>query len=265
MFDHLTGRVSVLHFQATSGTHYRPRRVGEGVEEVEILVGGRGRFNRGDGAVLGAGGMVWYGPGEWVEVWADADDPYRCVVLRWGVASPPAVRPPEVGEWPDVGECVRFCRTALALSDRGLSDAPHFALCHYARCFWEATESARRQRERACAGPLDRALELIENRYADPLDVERIAGEVRVSPSHLFLLFRRQLGVSPAQYLNQCRIRHARRLLQGTSMSIKEVGAAVGLRSPRNFCKRFRRHTGMTATEYRASFGQGPTGSPPQR
>jgi two-component system response regulator YesN len=103
---------------------------------------------------------------------------------------------------------------------------------------------------------MDRAFDLIERRYSEPLDVAQMASEVGISPSHLFLLFRRQLGVSPAQYLNQCRIRHARQLLQETSLSIKEIGAAVGLRSQRNFCKRFRRHTGMTATDYRASFGR---------
>jgi len=46
-------------------------------------------------------------------------------------------------------------------------------------------------------------------------------------------------------------IQEARRLLTFTSMSITEIGYALGFKDPAYFSRFFRRNTGLTANQYR--------------
>lgn len=96
-----------------------------------------------------------------------------------------------------------------------------------------------------------RARDLVDSRYAEPLDLEALARAARVSPRHFSRSFRQTFGETPHQYLLTRRIERARYLLRTTDMQVGDVCLAVGFNSVGSFTTTFRRHLGVSPTEYR--------------
>lgn len=84
-------------------------------------------------------------------------------------------------------------------------------------------------------------------------DYRRLARLARLSYCQLFRLFKRQLGLSPQQYIEQQRIEHAKRLLTLNRLSIKEVAAQVGFANQLYFSRRFQKATGLSPSQFRAN------------
>lgn len=106
----------------------------------------------------------------------------------------------------------------------------------------------------APARHLLRARDVIDARYAEPLDVPALARAARLSPAHFSREFRRAFGETPHQYLLTRRLERAAALLRSTDRSVAEICFTVGLRSVGSFTSSFGRAYGLTPTAYRASF-----------
>jgi AraC-like DNA-binding protein len=95
-------------------------------------------------------------------------------------------------------------------------------------------------------------LRMIDERYAEPLTLDEIAGAAHLSRSHCCALFRLALGTSPIAYRNARRLAEARHLLQSTDIPVHEIARQVGFSSVQEFNRLFRRESGVTPTRYRA-------------
>lgn len=60
------------------------------------------------------------------------------------------------------------------------------------------------------------------------------------------------LGVTPADFLKEARLKHASHLLLTTTQSLSEIALACGFSDPKYFSKCFKASTGKTPTEYRS-------------
>jgi AraC family transcriptional regulator len=98
---------------------------------------------------------------------------------------------------------------------------------------------------------VQRAVFIINERYAEPLSLNQLAEETFLSPFHFSRLFHRETGLPPVGYLRSMRLFQAKRLLSTTSMTVAEVVAAVGYRSVGTFTNRFVRATGWTPSRFR--------------
>ena len=79
-----------------------------------------------------------------------------------------------------------------------------------------------------------------ENLRAD-LSIESLAAHVALSPSRFAHRFSASFGISPRNYVENCRLELGKRLLaSGACSSVREVAYAVGFNGPLNFSKRFR-------------------------
>lgn len=91
----------------------------------------------------------------------------------------------------------------------------------------------------------------IEEHYATPLLIETLAQHTGISASHLHAQFREVMDMTPHQYLIQQRMRVARHQLVTTSDPVKAIAFDVGYANTENFCRAFKKETGMTAVQYR--------------
>jgi len=100
--------------------------------------------------------------------------------------------------------------------------------------------------------PTDRAVVYVQQHYRHPAlsltDVARAAG---VSRFHLARLLRRLTRRSFLEHLHALRVGDARRLLARSTLSVKEIAAAVGYNDATQFCRHFRRAQGMSPGSYR--------------
>lgn len=96
-----------------------------------------------------------------------------------------------------------------------------------------------------------RANELIRARFAEEWTLVTMAEELHVSPGHLTTMMARTTGQSVMRRLAEHRVAEAQRLLSRTSMSINEVGQAVGLADPVRFARTFRRCCGIAPSAWR--------------
>jgi len=96
------------------------------------------------------------------------------------------------------------------------------------------------------------ALIYLEKHLYEPVAINKLAVSSGWSHEYFTRVFVRNVGLSPKQYVLQRRIEQACELLQGGSLSIKQIADYVGFQSEQYFCRAFVKLVGMTATKYRA-------------
>ncbi len=104
---------------------------------------------------------------------------------------------------------------------------------------------------------LENALAYIKNNYKNVITVNDIAQEVNLSESHLFLIFRKELGISPILYLNNYRLSIAADELLKTDKTITEISDMVGIEDSIYFNKMFRKAYQMSPSKYREIYKNG--------
>ncbi|MDD2456215.1 MAG: helix-turn-helix domain-containing protein [Kiritimatiellae bacterium] len=80
-------------------------------------------------------------------------------------------------------------------------------------------------------------------------DLARRAG---MAPNHFITRFRDVAGLPPRQFLLDCRMRRASRLLRESAMPVTEIALSLGFCSSQHFANLFKRHTGVTPLAWRA-------------
>ena len=95
-------------------------------------------------------------------------------------------------------------------------------------------------------------MDFILSHLTEPeLDLTMICDSLHVSPSTLNRLFRKELGVSPGQFIHEKRKKEAQVLLLNTNLSVKELAARCGFTDPNTFNRFIRRNMGMSPISYR--------------
>jgi AraC-like DNA-binding protein len=89
-----------------------------------------------------------------------------------------------------------------------------------------------------------RAVAWLAANHARPVARWQLAEAVGASEDYLSRIFRRELGLSPWEYLNRYRVHRAGELLQSSGEGVKAIAARVGFQDPAYFSRVFRRITG---------------------
>lgn len=95
------------------------------------------------------------------------------------------------------------------------------------------------------------ALDYIAQNYPLPISVEDIAAAAAVSRTTLFRVFKSELGISPAEFLIEYRIKQAQKLLSATDLSVSAVSRSSGYEDSAYFSRAFKKITGISPTEYK--------------
>jgi len=87
------------------------------------------------------------------------------------------------------------------------------------------------------------------------LSVEALARRAAMSARNFARVFSRELGITPARYVERLRLEAARNHLERTEKSLEEIASACGFGSAELMRRTFHRSVGVTPGRYRDHFG----------
>lgn len=96
-----------------------------------------------------------------------------------------------------------------------------------------------------------KAKELIDLNYGGSMSSQEVADRLNISRSHLHRVFSQEYGMSIGKYIQQVRMNRACFLLDNSPLRIYEISNSVGYENQLYFSSAFKKHTGISPTEYR--------------
>ena len=103
---------------------------------------------------------------------------------------------------------------------------------------------------------LERAVEMLRERFDERLTIPEVAMSVGVHPVHLAREFRRFKRCTIGEYVRQLRIERACHQLHNPEEPLAAIAAGAGFSDQSHFCRTFKRFVGMTPSEYRSALAQ---------
>lgn len=95
---------------------------------------------------------------------------------------------------------------------------------------------------------VSKAVTWVRAHFDQPLDVERLAAQVHMSPSSFHQHFKAVTSLSPLQYQKALRLQEARRLMLLTMLDAGTAGRRVGYQSASQFAREYGRYFGQAPT-----------------
>jgi AraC family transcriptional regulator of arabinose operon len=86
-----------------------------------------------------------------------------------------------------------------------------------------------------------------------PLRLEELAHSVNLSASRLQHLFKADTNMTAAQYLRFLRMERARKLIESSFLTTKEIMHKVGIKDESHFVREFKKFYGLPPASYRRS------------
>ena len=94
----------------------------------------------------------------------------------------------------------------------------------------------------------------IADHLGEDLSVSALARRTRMSPRNFARAFRREIGLTPAAYVEAQRVERVRCLLETADLSVAEVAAACGFGRVETMHRAFRRGVRVSPAQYRRHF-----------
>ncbi|MCJ8009013.1 helix-turn-helix domain-containing protein [Lederbergia wuyishanensis] len=93
--------------------------------------------------------------------------------------------------------------------------------------------------------------EYIHNNFREPISLQILSDIVYMNSHYLSKLFKDVTGKNFSDYLLDIRLKEAMTMLKATSKNIVDIASETGFGHKQNFIRNFKKHTGLTPTEYR--------------
>ncbi|MGD6776813.1 response regulator [Sutcliffiella horikoshii] len=91
---------------------------------------------------------------------------------------------------------------------------------------------------------------IIDHSHQD-ISLDTLARKVGLSPIYISKMFKEKQGINYIDFLTECRMEKAKRLMSNSEKSIKEITFEVGYHDPNYFSKVFKKMTNVSPKEYR--------------
>lgn len=99
---------------------------------------------------------------------------------------------------------------------------------------------------------INQATALINSKLNAPLKVGQLARILGVSENYLYKLFKQTLGISPQEYLLNCKLTQAKQMLLNTNKTITQIASELAFSSSNHFSNLFYQKEGIRPKEYRS-------------
>ena len=97
------------------------------------------------------------------------------------------------------------------------------------------------------------AQQFISGHIREKLTVPVVARHVDVSPSYLTALFRKNLQISPGEYIRRVKLQESKQMIREDNMNFTEIAAVLQYSTVHHFSRQFKDKFGITPTEYAKS------------
>ncbi len=97
----------------------------------------------------------------------------------------------------------------------------------------------------------DMSIRFVHDNYSQQITVTDIAESCMIDRTYLYKLFKKNLSLSPQEYLLKYRIKKACELLRLSEESMTEIAYMVGFQDYSAFSKQFKKYCEMTPKKYR--------------
>lgn len=121
-------------------------------------------------------------------------------------------------------------------------------LIHIAQC--QNLKQVREEGGNISHPQLNQVLQQIRTHLSEKIYLPNIASQVGLSVASLYRLFKRELGISPLEYIVLERIKMAKKLLKDRRIYVKNVSFEVGFDDCNYFIRAFKHHEGITPKQY---------------
>ena len=108
-----------------------------------------------------------------------------------------------------------------------------------------------RQTKNETISDIERAVHYFNENYNKPISIEQYAQEHLMSVNWFIHSFKEVMNVPPMQYIVSLRIAAAKGYLENSDKNINEISNIVGYENALYFSRLFKKHTGMTPSEYK--------------
>ena len=94
----------------------------------------------------------------------------------------------------------------------------------------------------------------IDKNYHQAINLDTLSEASFISKSYISHQFKKDMGMSPIDYLIKKRLEIARYLLTNTKYAVAEVAKQIGYDNPLYFSSLFKKNVGISPTEYRKNY-----------
>ena len=237
---------------------------GEAHEPMELTYVDKGALHSvadGRDILLEQGDLVLYSPNQWHMQYADVDMSPSYITITFDL----------VGEYPRdlINRKFSIPQSAVSLLQRMLREldrmdafSSDMVICMLQLLLLEllreqvAPAGTRLRTTNAVNSEneiIRRAQQFITEHVREKLTVPLVARHVDVSPSYLTALFRKNLQISPGEYVRRIKLQESKQMIREDNLNFTEIAAALQYSTVHHFSRQFKDKFGITPTEYAKS------------
>ena len=208
--------------------------------------------------LLEQGDLVLYGPDQWHMQYADVDMSPSYITITFDLA----------GEYPRelINRKFSIPQSAVPVLQRMLREVDRMDAysADMVICLLQILLLELMREQMAPAGTrlrttnavnseneiIRRAQQFISEHVREKLTVPLVARHVDVSPSYLTALFRKNLQISPGEYVRRIKLQESKQMIREDNMNFTEIAAALQYSTVHHFSRQFKDKFGITPTEY---------------
>lgn len=102
---------------------------------------------------------------------------------------------------------------------------------------------------------IEKAIHYFNDNYNKQIVIEKYAEQHLMTPCWFIQNFKQLTHTTPMQYIVNLRLTNAMNMLENRNYNVAQIASAVGYDNPLYFSRLFKKHTGLSPTEYRANLG----------
>ena len=101
---------------------------------------------------------------------------------------------------------------------------------------------------------LKHIVQFIRSNLNEKITLQDLVNEACMSKTSFYRYFKREVGISPNDFIIQERIKKAKILLKDTSIQVNQVGYESGFDDSNYFIRAFKKQEGLTPKQFRSCF-----------